>query len=218
MRKFLTATFIILAFFISATGAAPAVSAQTATNADNTADYAAGDPENTADYEVNAVPTTPAATSVTNQPNTAAQNTPNTPALGNDLNSTYSNVMITIMKLFAWLVGVAAITLNYAAYFTVVTMGNYIHNLSAVGVVWRILRDFANIMLIFGFLGAGIATIFNVEKYGFGTKMLPMLLVAAVALNFSLFISEAMVDATNLFATEFYTQINGGSLPTIAPE
>ena len=44
--------------------------------------------------------------------------------------------------------------------------------------------------------------------------MLPMLLVGAVFLNFSLFITEAMIDGTNLFATQFYTQINGGKSST----
>ncbi|OYV27257.1 MAG: hypothetical protein B7W98_02145 [Parcubacteria group bacterium 20-58-5] len=33
-------------------------------------------------------------------------------------------------------------------------------------------------------------------------------------LNFSLFISEAIIDTGNLFATQFFTQINGGTLPT----
>jgi hypothetical protein len=118
--------------------------------------------------------------------------------------------MIKIMSLFAWLVGVAAILLDNVVYYTVVKMGDYVSKLSAIGVTWRILRDIANIMFIFGFLGAGIATILNVDQYGWKTKMLPMLLVGAVFLNFSLFITEAMIDGTNLFATQFYTQINGG--------
>ena len=126
----------------------------------------------------------------------------------------FSQVMIWIMSLFAWLVGVAAVTLNYAVYYTVVTMGDYVNNLSAIGVTWRILRDIGNIMLIFGFLFAGIATIINYDLYGWGKKMIPMMLIAAVFLNFSLFISEAIIDTGNLFATQFYTQINGGKLPT----
>jgi hypothetical protein len=133
---------------------------------------------------------------------------PQTPDLGPQFNQ----VMIWIMTLFAWLVGVAAITLDNAVYYTVVTMGNYVNGLSAIGVTWRVLRDIGNIMLIFGFLGAGIATILNVEKYGWSTKMLPMLLVAAVSMNFSLFVAEAMVDGTNLVATQFYSQINGGPI------
>ncbi|OGG78926.1 hypothetical protein A3J11_00540 [Candidatus Kaiserbacteria bacterium RIFCSPLOWO2_02_FULL_55_12] len=145
----------------------------------------------------------------------AAANTPRDYEAGKN-DEAYSEIMIQIMRLFAWLVGVAMLTLNYAVFFTVITMGEYVKNLSAVGLTWSILRDIGNIMLIFGFLMAGIMTILNVDWYGFGKKMLPMLLVAAVFLNFSLFISEAIVDTGNLFATQFYTQINGGTLPTAA--
>ncbi len=127
--------------------------------------------------------------------------------------SGFGIVMVWIVSLFAWLAGVAMVALNYATYYTVVDMGSYVKGLSAVGVTWTILRDIGNIMLIFGFLAVGITTIIGVEWYGGGKKMLPMMLVAAVFLNFSLFISEAVIDTGNLFATQFYSQINGGSLP-----
>lgn len=130
-----------------------------------------------------------------------------------DMASTYGTIMAWIMSLFAWLLGVAMLTLDYTVYYTVVNMGSYIHNLTAVGVAWRILRDIGNIALIFGFLAVGITTILNVGWYGNGKKFLPGLLMAAVFLNFSLFMTEAVIDAGNLFATQFYTQINGGSLP-----
>ena len=126
----------------------------------------------------------------------------------------FGGLMVWIVSLFAWLAGVAMVALNYATYYTVVDMGTYVKELSAVGVTWTVLRDLGNIMLIFGFLAVGITTIIGVEWYGGGKKMLPMMLVAAVFLNFSLFISEAVIDTGNLFATQFYTQINGGSLPT----
>ena len=126
----------------------------------------------------------------------------------------YNYIMMKIMGLFAWLVGVAAITLEYAVYYTVVNMGSYLNNLSAIGIAWEVLRDVGNIMLIFGFLAIGISVILNTERLGYGKKMLPMLLVAAVFLNFSLFFAEAIIDTGNLFATQFYTQINGGTPPT----
>ncbi len=128
-----------------------------------------------------------------------------------DSDSVFNTVMIKIMSLFAWLVGVSALTLDNAVYYTVVTMGGYVHELAAVGVTWRILRDIGNILLIFGFLAIGISIILSTERVGFGKKMLPGLLIAAVFINFSLFITEAVIDAGNLFATQFYTQINGGN-------
>ncbi len=122
----------------------------------------------------------------------------------------FSQVMIFIMGLFAWLVGVAAMALDYSVYYTVVNMGSYVHNLTAIGTTWRILRDVGNILLIFGFLASGIAVILDTDVYGWGQKALPMLLVAAVFINFSLFFTEAVIDVGNLFAVQFYTQINGG--------
>jgi hypothetical protein len=126
-----------------------------------------------------------------------------------------ATIMTWIMSLFAWLVGVAMVALNYAMYYTVLNMGSYVKGLAAVGVTWRILRDLGNIVLIFGFLAVGITTILNVSWYGV-KKMLPLLLIVAIFLNFSLFISEAVIDVGNLFATQFYQQINNGTLPTPA--
>jgi hypothetical protein len=150
----------------------------------------------------------PSVSSVTNPPSTASQNTPVNNS--NTSSDWLDQLMGKIMSLFAWLLGIAAITLDNAMYYTVVHMGSYINGLSAVGVAWRILRDVGNIVLVFGFIALGITVILDVGWYGGASKMLPVLLIAAVFLNFSLFIAEAVIDTGNLFATEFYTQINGG--------
>ncbi|MHB8710240.1 MAG: hypothetical protein ACYC6X_01645 [Minisyncoccota bacterium] len=148
-------------------------------------------------------------------PSTGPATNPNSETIGNTTADQFSSVMTWIATLFAWLVGVAALTLDYTVYYTIVTMGNYVSHLTAIGVAWRVMRDVGNIMLIFGFLAAGISIILNVDLYGW-RKMLPKLLIVAVLLNFSLFLSEAVIDVGNLVATQFYTQINGGSLPTPA--
>lgn len=144
---------------------------------------------------------------------TAAQNSP-TDLDTNSVGEGLSGVLAWVAKLFAWLLGAAIVTFDYSVYFTVVIMGHYVHNLTAVGVTWRILRDIGNIVLIFGFLAIGISIILDIEKMGYGRKLLPMLLVTAVFMNFSLFFAEAIIDVGNLFATQFVTQINGGQAPT----
>lgn len=203
MKHFLASSFFILTLLV---GGVPAVHAQiTERPVDTTVNT---------DSIKSQVPTLPPASADTaNKPANQAANDIPTPTRSPDT-STYGGVMTTIMGLFAWLLGVAALALDAAVYYTVVTMGDYINKLSAVGVAWRILRDIGNIALIFGFLAIGITTILNVDWYGGGTKMLPKLLIAAVFLNFSLFISEAVIDTGNLFATQFYTQIKGGELPS----
>lgn len=138
---------------------------------------------------------------------------PTTPPPSPANDASYDFVMSKLMGLFAWLVGAAAITLDNAVFYTIVKMGSFADpgtGLSAIGVTWRILRDVGNIILIFGFIAMGIAVIIEADWYGSGTKFLPKLLIAAVFVNFSLFISGAVVSAGNLFATQFYTQINAG--------
>ncbi len=201
MRRFLITSCITLSLVMGAVGVAPIAQAASTTSA--------------APASTSAAPAAQAQSSAS----ASAQTPPpgsGVPVINSqkDSFSGFGTVMTWIASLFAWLVGTAALTLDYAVYYTVVTMGNYVSHLTAVGVVWRIMRDLGNIFLIFGFLFAGIMTILNVDFYGFGKKMLPMLIVAAIFLNFSLFISEAVIDVGNLFATQFYTQINGGSLPT----
>ncbi|HEY4501309.1 MAG TPA: hypothetical protein VJI70_03565 [Candidatus Paceibacterota bacterium] len=221
MKRFFTTSFILLALVVGAAGAAPAAHADdiectlnnggTSCAVDGVSGICSGD-ENSGPYC--RVTGTSDSTSFSDP---AAEGTPKTyDAPPTTPEAGLNGIMAWIASLFALLAGVAMVTLNYAVYFTVVTMGTYVNNLSAVGVTWQIMRDIGNIVIIFGFLAIGISTILNTERLGYGKKMLPMLLVAAVFLNFSLFISEAVIDTGNLFATQFYTQINGGNLPTLA--
>jgi hypothetical protein len=220
MQRFLSTSFIIFALVVGTAGFAPAVHAQTATTITQdtaTAAYQQCQANgNTGDQCQAVYDAYTKAAGVSSNPAdaSAAAKTPAAFEGSPQMDSAFAKVMNMILSLFAWLLTAAMITLNYAVYYTVIKMGDYVHGLAAVGVTWRILRDVANIMFIFGFLGAGIATILNVDQYGWKTKMLPMLLVGAVFLNFSLFITEAMIDTTNLVATQFYTQINGGTMPT----
>lgn len=223
MKRLPAILTIALALFISAASAAPVAHAQfrdsfgnpydtrEAANAADAAQQAASTEANV-QGGLNANGTlTPEQYSAANK---AAAETPTPYSPGDKFETTTNGIMAWIASLFAWLVTVAMIVLNYAVHYTVVTMGDYVNKLSAVGVTWRIMRDFGNIALIFGFLAAGIMTILNAEYFGWGKNMLPRLLIAAVLLNFSLFFAEAIVDTGNLFATQFYAQINGGTLPT----
>ncbi|HCR52671.1 TPA: hypothetical protein DIV48_03465 [Candidatus Kaiserbacteria bacterium] len=222
MTRFPAIVFIALALFVGVAGAAPATHAQTTctnvgsscTTADGSIGTCASDPDTNGLYCLSSAYGTATANNPGGSVDKAAAATPKALPPDPDMSKGFGTIMTWIMSLFAWLVGVAAITLDYAVYYTVVTMGDYVNKLSAVGVTWRIMRDFGNIALIFGFLAAGIMTILNVDWYGFGKKMLPMLVVSAVLLNFSLFAAEAVIDAGNLFATQFYTQIKGGTVPS----
>ncbi|MEK7515364.1 MAG: hypothetical protein AAB555_00310, partial [Patescibacteria group bacterium] len=219
MKRFLITLFIALALVVGAAGAAPAAHAEDPCPADSAGNQSILGSDGMCHFFNNeteiGTPVEPTYEEATLTPDPATEKTVKDLPPNPDLGEGFGKVMTWIMSLFAWLVGVAMVTLDYAVYYTVVTMGDYVKNLSAVGVTWQIMRDIGNIVIIFGFLAVGITIIINKEDwYGGGKKMLPMLLVAAVFINFSLFLSEAVIDTGNLFATQFYTQIKGGSLPS----
>jgi len=205
MKRLISIALILLALSAGVGGTVPAAYATAGDT--NISNGNTNNSASTGNSLSNAAASDPSAAIAADKP---AQGTPTTANTGEQMDSTLARVMNWIVSLFAWLLGVAAITLDNAVYYTVVTMGDYVGKLSAIGVTWRILRDIGNIMFIFGFLAVGITTILNIDWYGI-RKMLPMLLVGAIFLNFSLFFAEAVVDVGNLFATQFYTQINGGN-------
>lgn len=210
MKRFLSMLFMPILLISVAGTFVP--TAQAVTDFSNAADLN-GSTSYVLQSSSNASPTGVLQSSV-NAPPDAATSKENTPLVSNPFdNDLFARGMQWVMKLFAWLVGVAAVTLDNSVYYTIITMGDYVNHLAAVGTAWHILRDIGNIVLIFGFLAIGITTILSVDWYGGGVKMLPTLLIAAVFLNFSLFISEAVIDVSNLFATQFFTQINGGAPP-----
>jgi len=191
MKRFLVHSFLLLTLALGTVGVPSVVSAQESTQRDVSS---------TVTQFQNALASNP--TGLINP-------IPVDPFASEPTDGLFAEVLTWMMSVFAWLLGVAMIALNYAVYYTVIKMGVYINDISAIGVTWRILRDVGNIVLIFGFLAIGISTILNTERLGYGKNMLPSLLIAAVFLNFSLFITQAVIDTGNLFATQIYTQING---------
>ena len=73
---------------------------------------------------------------------------------------------------------------------------------------WSIVRDLVNLTFIFGLVYVGLRTILNV---GTDTKkLLASILIGALLVNFSLFISKIVIDVSNITATEIYQQMGIG--------
>lgn len=108
-----------------------------------------------------------------------------------------------IFKIASILLGIAGIILNFVVAVLVFQFSTYLGNSQGMLLAWGILRDFANIGLLFGFIFLGIATILDLHSYPW-KKTLPALVIYAVLLNFSLFITEAIIDGTNVLSATLY--------------
>ncbi len=110
-----------------------------------------------------------------------------------------------IFKIGTLLLGLASIVFNWSMIIVVFEFAKYFGNSPGMLTAWKVLRDFGNIALIFGFIFMGISTILDLHSYPW-KKALPSLVIAAVLLNFSLFMAEAVVDAANVVSLQLYKQ------------
>ncbi len=71
---------------------------------------------------------------------------------------------------------------------------------------WSVVRDLANIFLIFILIYIAIGTILKMERVH-ANKMLPAVIIIGLLLNFSLFFSRVIIDLGNSLAHVFYSEI-----------
>lgn len=114
-------------------------------------------------------------------------------------------VVLSIAAFMLWIVGGL---FNWVVIKTVFEFGTYFGTSNGMLLAWGILRDIGNIVLLFGFIFMGLATILNthaLDEYS-ARKALPRLIIFAVLMNFSLFAAQIVIDVSNSFASVFTAQ------------
>lgn len=114
------------------------------------------------------------------------------------------------LALSGLLLFLAGTVFNWVVLRTVFQFGEYFGTSDGMLLAWSVMRDIANIGLLFGFIFLGVLLILNVEGGGHGhgggmsaRKAIPRLLIFAVLLNFSLFTTQFIVDVANAFGSTF---------------
>lgn len=117
-----------------------------------------------------------------------------------------------ILKLVALLTGLAGIILNGVIYLTIVKVSENYSNIPAINEAWKVIRDIANMGFIFVLLYAAIMTILGIGEDV--KKLIVRIVVVAILINFSLFFTKIVIDASNVLAITFYDAIAPGALNT----
>jgi hypothetical protein len=109
-----------------------------------------------------------------------------------------------VYKTSAWIVTAAGWLMNVLINFSI---SSFFYTKSTfVTSGWGIVRDIANLFFIFALLYAGISTIVS----GGGAKVKSVIIqvvLIALAVNFSLFVTRVIIDVGNITARIFYTNI-----------
>lgn len=107
----------------------------------------------------------------------------------------FTGILLAIGSAFTYIGGAI---FNFGIKYGIVEFSQF-GNASGIFVAWSVLRDIANIGLIFIFLAVGIATILGVQQYG-AKNLLPKLIIVALFINFSLFATRFLIDTSHIFA------------------
>ena len=113
------------------------------------------------------------------------------------------NVVLTLAQLWLELSGYV---LDAVIAYLVVGMSFFLDQIAGVTIAWVLLRDLANMAIVFILLFIGVMTILGSSRFGY-KQLLVRLILVALLMNFSLVIVKGIIDVSNLFAKEMYSKI-----------
>jgi len=115
-----------------------------------------------------------------------------------------NGLMTGASKLLGW----TGLLFDYSVEFSVMKNSQKFYKEGIVKTGWSLCRDLANLFFIFILIFIGIATILQLQSYGY-KKLLLGVILAALLINFSGLITRVVIDASNVVATEFICKMGG---------
>lgn len=103
----------------------------------------------------------------------------------------------------SWLLSISGLLLNFVLKYTVENMSANISGISGIEIAWQTIRDLMNMSFIFILLYTAIGTILDIGGINWKKNILNII-IAAVLINFSLFFTKILIDASNIFTLTFY--------------
>lgn len=114
-------------------------------------------------------------------------------------------IMTVIQMIIAIFLGIAGLLLNKTIEFSITDMAKNISALKGINIAWKLIRDLCNMSFIFILLYNGIMTIFTSDNKA--KKIIVPVIIAALLINFSLFFTKLIIDASNIVSISFYNSI-----------
>ncbi|OHA19242.1 MAG: hypothetical protein A2836_02940 [Candidatus Taylorbacteria bacterium RIFCSPHIGHO2_01_FULL_45_63] len=109
-----------------------------------------------------------------------------------------------LIPVLSWILALVGMLLDFSIRFALDT-SNFT-KITAIAEGWKIIRDLSNIFFIFILLWIAISTILQLSSHNL-KQALTRIIIVALFVNFSLFISRAIMDAGNVVANGYYNAI-----------
>ncbi len=154
----------------------------------------------------------------------AATSAPSSGGLNVASGLTFTGLIIAVPGFLLYLAGTAFDT---ATQVFILNMGGLVSGNNSLNIglgvsidmIWTIVRDLVNLTFIFGLVYVGFKMILDADTDA--KKLLSSIIIGALLVNFSLFISKVVIDVANITATEIYNGMRlaqVGSGPAVVPQ
>lgn len=122
------------------------------------------------------------------------------------LSQAANSILYILMTLAAGILALAGLFLDFILNISVVELSERLVKITSINTTWGYIRDLANMSFIFILLYEGIRMILGLESSEI-KKVIVNVIVAAVLVNFSLFFTKVVIDASNIITLGFYNAI-----------
>jgi hypothetical protein len=116
-------------------------------------------------------------------------------------------IAFAIMGIMAVLLRLAGLLLDFVIGFTILDMQQNISGLTGINIGWKVIRDLINIAFIFLLVYEGIKMIIGFSDLVKVRKFISMVVLASLLVNFSLFFTKVMIDASNIVTIGIYNSL-----------
>lgn len=125
----------------------------------------------------------------------------------------FSYIFFLIQKITALFMGLAALILNYTIDVTIMDMARNVGSMTGINIAWRVIRDLMNIGFIFILIYEGVLLIIGKGNTSRIKSFIVGLVLASLLINFSLFFTKVIIDASNIVTIGVYNSILAAAPP-----
>jgi hypothetical protein len=125
------------------------------------------------------------------------------------INGMFETIAVFVLRIMSFLLYLAGVFLNKVLEFTVVNFKQNISGLQGINLAWKAIKDLMNIAFIFILIYESIKVILSRGNAEGVRKFVVGIVMAAILINFSLFFTKVLIDASNIVTIGFYNIILG---------
>ncbi len=129
------------------------------------------------------------------------------PNVQNCLTAIISSIFYGILTIMALLLMIFGLLLDFVIEYSILDIKENLQSLTGINTAWKILKDLMNIAFIFILLFEAIKLIIGQGSREYIKRFIIGIVLASILINFSLFFTKVLIDASNVVTVGLYEAI-----------